>query len=226
MAAALTLYQSTVGKKVMMALTGLIGIGFVVAHMIGNMKVFLGEAAFDEYAEFLRTVGEPALPYGTLLWIIRLVLLGAVALHVSAAYQLTQQSLAGRPMRYVFKRRNVQASYASRTMRWGGVILLLFVIYHLLHMTFGALHPSFISGKAYHNFVVGFQLWPVTLFYVLAMAALAAHVYHGFWSMFQTLGLNNVHFTRLLHGLAALAALVLFFGFISGPVAVTLGYLG
>jgi len=119
MAAALTLYRSSIGKKAIMALTGLIGIGFVIMHMIGNLKVFLGEQAFNDYARFLRTFGEPVLPYSTVLWIIRLVLLGAVALHIIAAYQLTRMDWAGRPVRYA-RKKDVQATFASRTMRWGG----------------------------------------------------------------------------------------------------------
>jgi succinate dehydrogenase / fumarate reductase cytochrome b subunit len=222
MAAALTLYRSSIGKKAIMALTGLIGIGFVVMHMIGNLKVFLGEAAFNDYAMFLRTFGEPVLPYATVLWIIRLVLLGAVALHISAAYQLTRMDWAGRPVRYA-RKKDVQATFAARTMRWGGVILLLFIIYHIAHMTLGIVHPSFEEGNAYHNFVVAFQVWWVTIFYVLAMLALGLHIYHGFWSLFQTLGLNNRTYNQLLRGLALLIALVLVVGFLAGPLAVLFG---
>jgi succinate dehydrogenase / fumarate reductase cytochrome b subunit len=226
MTAALTLYrlyQSSIGKKAIMALTGLIGIGFVILHMIGNLKVFLGEQAFDDYARFLRTFGEPVLPYSTVLWIIRLVLLTAVALHILAAYQLTRMDWSGRPVRYT-QRKDVQATFASRTMRWGGVIIVLFLIYHILHITLGILHPSFQEGNAYHNFVYAFQVWWVTIFYVAAMLALGLHVYHGFWSLFQTLGLNNTVYNGLLRGLALLTALVLVVGFVSGPLAVLFGY--
>jgi len=217
------LYQSSIGKKAIMAITGLIGIGFVILHMIGNLKVFLGEQAFDDYARFLRTFGEPVLPYSTVLWIIRLVLLTAVALHILAAYQLTRMDWAGRPVRYTQKK-DVQATFASRTMRWGGVIIVLFLIYHILHMTLGIVHPSFQEGNAYHNFVYAFQVWWVTIFYVAAMLVLGLHVYHGFWSLFQTLGLNNAVYNGLLRGLALLTALVLVVGFIAGPLAVLFGY--
>jgi succinate dehydrogenase / fumarate reductase cytochrome b subunit len=157
------------------------------------------------------------------LWIIRLVLLTAVALHILAAYQLTRMDWAGRPVRYT-QRKDVQATFASRTMRWGGVIIVLFLIYHILHITLGIVHPSFQEGNAYHNFVYAFQVWWVTIFYVAAMLALGLHVYHGFWSLFQTLGLNNAVYNGLLRGLALLTALVLVVGFVSGPLAVLFGY--
>jgi succinate dehydrogenase / fumarate reductase cytochrome b subunit len=222
MAAALTLYRSSIGKKTIMALTGLIGIGFVVMHMVGNLKVFLGAQAFNDYAHFLREFGEPVLPYSTVLWIIRLVLLGAVALHILAAYQLTRQDWAGRPVRYA-RQKPVQATFASRTMRWGGVILALFIVYHIAHMTLGIVHPNFEEGNAYQNYVIAFQVWWVTLFYVLAMLALGLHIYHGFWSLFQTLGLNNRTYNQLLRGLALLIALVLVGGFLAPALAVLFG---
>ncbi len=222
MAAALTLYRSSIGKKTIMALTGLIGIGFVLMHMVGNLKVFLGAQAFNDYAHFLREFGEPVLPYSTVLWIIRLVLLGAVALHILAAYQLTRQDWAGRPVRYA-RQKPVQATFASRTMRWGGVILALFIVYHIAHMTLGIVHPNFEEGNAYHNYVIAFQVWWVTLFYVLAMLALGLHIYHGFWSLFQTLGLNNRTYNQLLRGLALLIALVLVGGFLAPALAVLFG---
>jgi succinate dehydrogenase / fumarate reductase, cytochrome b subunit len=222
MAAALTLYRSSIGKKTIMALTGLIGIGFVVMHMVGNLKVFLGAQAFNDYAHFLREFGEPVLPYSTVLWIIRLVLLGAVALHILAAYQLTRQDWAGRPVRYA-RQKPVQATFASRTMRWGGVILALFIVYHIAHMTLGIVHPNFEEGNAYQNYVVAFQVWPVTLIYVIAMLALGLHIYHGFWSLFQTLGLNNRTYNQLLRGLALLIALVVVGGFLAPALAVLFG---
>jgi succinate dehydrogenase / fumarate reductase cytochrome b subunit len=222
MAAALTLYRSSIGKKTIMALTGLIGIGFVVMHMVGNLKVFLGAQAFNDYAHFLREFGEPVLPYSTVLWIIRLVLLGAVALHILAAYQLTRQDWAGRPVRYA-RQKPVQATFASRTMRWGGIILALFIVYHIAHMTLGLVHPNFEEGNAYQNYVVAFQSWPVTLAYVVAMLALGLHIYHGFWSLFQTLGLNNRTYNQLLRGLALLIALVLVGGFLAPALAVLFG---
>jgi succinate dehydrogenase / fumarate reductase cytochrome b subunit len=226
MTGALTLYRSTIGKKTIMAITGLIGIGYLILHMTGNLKIFQGPEHFNEYAHFLRTVGSPMVPERGLLWLVRLVLLGAVVLHVMAAYQLTRIDLASRPVRYA-QRRPVQASFASRTMRWGGVILVLFIIYHLLHLTLGIVHPDFNhEGDAYHNVISAFQVWWVTIFYIVAMIALGFHIYHGFWSMFQTVGLNNAKFNGLLRGLAVLLGLAIVVGFISVPIAVLFGYFG
>ncbi len=222
MTAALTLYRSSIGKKAVMAITGIIGYGFVIAHMVGNLKVFEGAEGFNAYAEFLRTVGEPAVPARTLLWIARIVLLAAVTLHVVSAIQLTRQANDGRPVAYREKRRKV-ASFASMTLRWGGTAILLFIIYHLAHFTFGTAHPNFIKGDAYHNVVVGFQNPLVVGIYMIAVLALAMHLYHGVWSMLQTLGLNNARTTRLWRGLATASAIGLFLGFATVPLAVIAG---
>jgi succinate dehydrogenase / fumarate reductase cytochrome b subunit len=224
MAAALSLYRSSIGKKVIMALTGMFGILFLIMHMIGNLKVFMGEESFNHYAEFLRVVGDPVLPAGTLLWIMRIGLIVAVVLHVTAAVQLTRQDTASRPVGYK-KRKDVQATFASRTIRWGGLIIVLFIVYHLLHLTLGSVHPDFIKGNAYHNYIRAFQVLPATLFYVVAMGALGLHLYHGFWSMFQTLGLNNRTYNQLLRGLALLLALVLVIGFLAPALAVQFGFI-
>jgi succinate dehydrogenase / fumarate reductase cytochrome b subunit len=230
MAAAIAVYQTSVGKKFVMAITGLFGYLFVILHMIGNLKVFLGSQAFNEYSEFLRTFGEPVLPARTVLWIIRLVLLASVVLHVVAAVQLTRQAQVGRPVGYRQKKR-VQANFASLTLRWGGVAIFLFLIYHLLHFTFGVLHPDFrelndngiVHPEAYHNLVVGFQNPLVVLFYLLAVVALGMHLYHGVWSMFQTLGINRPHLNGLFRALAVLSGVVLFLGFAIVPIAVLAG---
>jgi succinate dehydrogenase / fumarate reductase, cytochrome b subunit len=222
MSAALTLYRSSIGKKAVMAITGLILVGFVVVHMLGNLKIFQGREHFNEYAEFLRIVGAPALPEGTLLWIARLVLLGAVGLHILAAVQLTRMDLAGRPQRYATHKK-VRGSYASLTMRYGGVIIALFVVYHLLHFTTGTLHGNFIHGDVYHNVIVGFQNWFVSGIYIIAQVALGLHLYHGVWSMFQTLGTNNHRTTGWLRGLAIVVALLVFVGNITIPLAVLTG---
>ncbi len=224
MAPALALYRTSVGKKVVMALTGLILVGFVVAHMLGNLKVFTGGEHLNEYAEFLRTVGAPALPYGMALWIARIVLLVSVVLHIVAATQLTLQDRAGRPQRYAYHKKQA-ATYASLTMRWGGVIILLFVIYHILHFTTGTAHQNYIHGDVYHNVVSGFQVWYVSVIYIIAMVALGAHLYHGVWSMFQTLGLNNQTWNGVLRGIAVLTALAVVIGNIALPVAVLAGFL-
>ncbi|PLS78249.1 MAG: succinate dehydrogenase [Chloroflexi bacterium] len=218
------MYRSTIGKKVAMALTGLILVGFVVAHMLGNLKIFTGSQHLNEYGEFLRTVGEPLFPYSALLWIARIVLLGSVVVHIVAATQLTMLDRASRPERYVFHKKQ-QATYASLTMRWGGLIILLFVIYHILHFTTGAAHGNFIEGDVYHNVVSGFQVWYVSVVYIAAMVALGFHLYHGVWSMFQTLGLNSSKWNGLLRGLSVLTALVVAGGNILIPVAVLAGFL-
>jgi succinate dehydrogenase / fumarate reductase cytochrome b subunit len=216
------LYRSAVGKKAVMAASGVVLFGFVLLHMVGNLKLYEGPRALNTYAEFLRTAGEPELPRSGLLWIARLVLLVAVALHVAAAWQLTRAAHAARPVAYAAAAR-VHTSYASRTMRWGGVIILLFVVYHLLHLTWGVVHPSFIPGDVYHNVVAGFQVWWVALFYVAAQAALGLHLYHGLWSLFQSLGWSHPRFNAwrrvLAHGFAWIVTL----GNISMPLAVLSG---
>ena len=214
------IYQSTIGKKVVMAITGFIGFGFVIGHMIGNLQAFpfLGGAdALNAYAVALRKLGP-------LLYLMRLILLTAVVLHIVAAYQLTRLSQKNRPMDY--NRWTPRGSdYASRTMRWSGPILLLFIIYHLMHLTFGNAHQNFIHGDVYANVVSGFRIWYVSAFYIVAMIALALHLYHGIWSMFQTLSLNNTSYNRLLHRFSVISAIVIALGNISIPVAVLMGYI-
>ncbi len=215
--------RTSIGKKVAMAASGVILVGFVVAHMVGNLKFFFGEIHFDEYAHFLRTVGEPVIPYHYLLWGLRAVLLAAVGVHIWAAYSTTVQSRKARPIPYAHTD-NIQASYASRTMRWGGVILLLFIIFHILDMTVGTTHVgSFQSGRVYDNAVSGFQNPLVTISYTLAMGALCLHLYHGVWSMFQTIGRNNHRLTGKLRSLSAALAVITCIGFLSMPYAILFG---
>jgi succinate dehydrogenase / fumarate reductase cytochrome b subunit len=221
------LWDTMVGKKVVMAVTGIVLVLFVIAHMLGNLKIFLGAEAIDTYATFLRTMGEPLLPYSAALWIARIILLVSVGLHILAAYQLTLMNWAARPQPY-FTNHPLAATYASRTMRYSGVILALFVIYHLLHLTVGAV--GFEPGQYHHlsvykNMVAGFSVWYVSLFYVLAMAALCLHLDHGTWSMLQSLGWNNARTTPLLRVVSRVVAAVVFAGFISVPVAVMAGWL-
>ena len=220
-----TFYRSTIGKKIIMAVTGLIGIGFVIGHMLGNLKIFQGEAKFNAYAVWLREVGRPAVGHGQLLWLARLILASATVLHVVAAVQLARMSHAARPVSYR-RWEAVQATYASRTMRWGGVIITLFVIYHILHFTFGAV--GYAPGQyrpmsVYRNVVIGFSVWYVSAFYVAGMVALGLHMYHGVWSMLQTLGLNNAGANRLYRALATVSSLMVALGNISVPVAVLTG---
>ena len=217
------LWGSTVGKKIVMALSGILLIAFVVGHMIGNLKVYQGRATFNHYAEGLRTFGAPFLGYGQALWLTRLVLLGAVLIHIVAAAQLTVRSRKARAVGYRRYDGDMAFSYASRTMVWGGLIILAFVVYHLLHLTFGSAHPDFHAGDAYHNFVRGFQSWPVSLAYSAAMIPLGLHLYHGFWSMLQTLGADSGRRGRWRRPVAAALALVVVLGNISFPVAVLIG---
>lgn len=185
------LYQSSVGKKVVMAVTGAILFFFVLAHMLGNMKIYMGAEAFDEYAAFLREVGHPAFPHGSLLWFFRLALLAAVGLHLLSATQLYLVSKRARKTGYKLTE-DLSFSYASRTMRWGGLILLAFVVYHIMHLTLGgAGHPDFQHGAAYANVVSGFRIWQVSALYALCMLPLGLHIYHGLWSATQTLALQH-----------------------------------
>lgn len=213
----LNFWRSTIGKKVVMAVTGLIGIGFVIGHLAGNLLVFRGAAAMNEYAAFLKDLGG-------LLWLARAVLLGAVILHVTAAVQLTRLGRAARPNGY--ERREPQVStFAARTIRWGGLLLLLFIVFHLLHFTIGSVHPSFSHTDVYGNIVAGFRNPLVVLFYVAAMVALGLHLYHGAWSSMRTLGLNKPKPDPLRRHLPTILATLLVLGFISIPLAVLFGML-
>ena len=216
------LYRSAVGKKAVMAVTGIILFGFVLIHMIGNLKLYGGPQDLDNYGGWLREVGYPALPHQGALWIARLVLLAAVALHIWAAWQLTLMNKAARPVRYR-TRAKVHTTYASRTMRWGGVIILLFIVYHLLHFTTGTVHPDFIEGGVRHNMIEGFRRPLVSLFYIVAQVALGLHLYHGVWSLFQSLGWNHPRFNHWRSGFAHAFAWIITVGNISFPVAVLTG---
>ncbi len=217
-------FRSAIGKKAIMALTGVALAGFVLGHMVGNLKVYLGPEAFNHYAEWLREVGTPALPHGGALWIARLGLLAAVVLHIVSAWQLTRLSRAARPHRYR-SLATQSATYSSRTMRWGGVILALFILYHLAHFTFGWswAHPDFVAGDPYHNLVAGFGVWWVAGLYMVAQLALGLHLYHGVWSLFQSLGWNHPRFNSWRRRLALLFALVVTAGNLSFPLAVLSG---
>jgi succinate dehydrogenase / fumarate reductase cytochrome b subunit len=217
-----SLYRSSVGKKLLMAASGVILFGFIVLHMLGNLKIFGGAESLDGYARFLREVGYPAIPHQSALWATRILLLVALVVHAVAAFQTWAMSRNARPLGY---RRNddLSFSYASRTMRWGGVIILLFVVYHLLHFTTGQAHPDFVHGGVYHNFVVAFQNPVVLVAYLIAQAALCLHLYHGLWSATQTLGANHPKYNRLRRPAAGLVALAIFIGFVVPPVLVTVG---
>lgn len=202
-----------------MAATGLALVGFVVAHMTGNLLVYAGREAMNDYALFLREF-----LHGAGLWMARAALLGAVLIHIWAAWSLTRLSHAARPAGY-HRLEHDASTLASRTMRWGGVTILLFVIYHLLHLTFGTVHPDFRHGDVYHNFVTGFQSVPASLFYIAANIALGLHLYHGGWSMFRTLGLTHPRHTRTVRLAFGALAVIVALGNLSFPVAVLAGWL-
>ena len=205
-----------------MAVTGLVMLLFLVVHVAGNLKIFFGPTDFNSYAAWLRTIGEPVLHHSWYLWIQRVVLVACVVLHVTAAAQLTRRDLAARPQRYRSRRR-WRASFATNTMRYGGVILALFVVWHILDLTVGAVNPRGEAGHPYQNVVADFQVWWIDLIYVVAMLALCLHVYHGFWSAAQTLGANRPTRDRALKATATVLALVITAGFLSVPVAVMTG---
>jgi succinate dehydrogenase / fumarate reductase cytochrome b subunit len=208
---------SSIGRKVVMAVTGLILFGFVLGHMLGNLQLYLGPEALNHYGVLLRQ-----LLHGAGLWIVRAVMLTAVALHIWSATSLTLESRRARPEGYR-EQKWKESTYASRTMRWGGVILLLFVIYHVLHFTTGAVHPRFVEGDIYRNVVVGFQSVPVSLFYIFAMLALGLHLRHGVWSMCQTLGVSHPRYMRIAHAGAWIFAALVVAGNLSFPIAVLAG---
>ena len=213
----LSFWRSTVGKKVVMALTGAIGVGYVTAHMLGNLQVFEGAGKINAYAALLKSnMG--------LLWMARSVLIIAVILHIVAAYQLARISQKSRPVGY--KRwRAVGSDFASRTMRWTGPLLALFIVYHLLHLTTGAVHPNFVEADVYHNVISGFRVWYVAVIYIVAMLMLALHLYHGAWSMFESLGLNHPKYNRLIRALATILTAIVVAGFIAIPAAVLMGFI-
>jgi succinate dehydrogenase / fumarate reductase cytochrome b subunit len=210
-------WDSANGKKAVMAVTGAMMFGFVLLHMAGNLQIFEGPDQFNKYAQLLRTLPEA-------LWAARLVLLGSVIAHTVAAVQLALRNRRARPVAYS-KKEAIASTYASRTMYWSGPIVLAFVIYHLLHFTFGITGvPEFIEGDVYHNVVNGFQNPIIAAWYVLAMLLLCLHLQHGISSMFQTLGISHPRYTPWFKKAAALLAIVIFVGFISVPLSVVLGY--
>jgi succinate dehydrogenase / fumarate reductase cytochrome b subunit len=213
-----------------MAVSGLIMVLYLLAHMYGNLKVFAGQQSFDTYAEHLRTLGEPILPHTGALWIIRVVLLASVVAHTYAAVKLWARARHGRgggtAKRYQSTkgRTGVQRSYASFTLRWGGVIIALFVIFHLLHFTWNAIHPGGASDSPYQRVVNGFGVWWVVVSYTLAMLAVGFHLRHGMWSALTTLGANTSATARhRLNLLAYAVAGVVTIGFLLPPYSILLG---
>ncbi len=215
-------FGSSIGKKIVMAVTGIMLVGFVVAHVIGNLQLYLpaheGEYPIDAYGRFLHT-----LLHGSGIWIARAGLLAAVVLHIWAAVGLTLMNRAARPIGYQ-KQTPVASTFASRWMRISGIVVLLFIVFHLLHLTVGSVHPSFEPGQVYHNVVTGFQVPWVSAFYIIAMICLASHLSHGIWSMLQTLGLSHPRYDCLRKCLALALTVVVIGANISFPIAVLTGF--
>ncbi len=225
------LYSTAVGKKYVMAITGLIGIGFVLTHMIGNLKMYLGVVTegdervydIDYYGEFLRELLVPILPRTYALWGLRLVLIGALLLHLHAAWSLTMLNRRARSVKYQSARDYQVANFASRSMRWTGVIVLAFLAWHLADLTWGWANPDFVRGAAYHNIDASLSRIPVAILYVVANVLLGIHLFHGTWSLFQSLGVNNPRFNSWRKGLAAIVATLIVAGNVSFPIAVLAG---
>ena len=221
----LTLYRSTIGKKVIMAVTGLLLVLFVIGHMAGNLQVFIGPAKMNAYAAFLKSLGE-------LLWLVRIGLLAAVLLHILMALQLTRIKAAARPVDYATRQPQV-STVASRTMRWGGVLLLVFIVFHILHFTTGTVfpmasrpdvvHPAYSHTDVYGNVISAFHVPWVVAFYVVSMLFLMLHLFHGAWSSVRTLGLVKPSPTPLRRRAATAIAIIVWLGFTAVPVAVLLG---
>jgi succinate dehydrogenase / fumarate reductase cytochrome b subunit len=219
----LAFYGTGVGKKWVMALSGIALLGYVLVHMIGNLHLYEGPMQVNEYAESLRTLGGHLAPRGLVLWIMRIGLAAAFVIHIHAAYSLTMLNRRSRPQGYESKRDYIAASFASRTMRWSGVLVALFVAYHLADLTWGWLNPDFIHGDPYHNVVESLSSPVVAGFYLLAMIAVSIHIYHGAWSMFQSLGVNSPRLNSWRRGFAVGFALVILVGNCSFPIAVQAG---
>ena len=208
-------WRSTIGKKIVMAVTGIIGILFVIGHMSGNLLMFKGQEAMHQYALLLRT----SMP---LLYVIRGVLLVAVVLHAVSAYQLSMRARAARPQDYAVRKPQV-TTFAARTIRWGGVVLLVFIVFHLLQLTLGVVHPRFAHLDPYNNVVIGLSNPLVAGFYLLAMAALALHLYHGIWASVRTLGAARSAVQPLKRTAAMAVAVIVAAGFMIIPIATLAG---
>src|SRR4029079_7765250 len=216
-------YRSAVGKKWVMAITGVILMGFVLAHMIGNLKLYLSKEEINLYGEPPRDMPGHLLPRTVLLWSIRIVLILAFVLHIHAAYALTRMNRRARPVGYQAPREYVAANFASRTMRWTGVIVLAFLAFHLADLTWGAANGSrFLRGDPYNNLVFSFRRPVVAILYVVANLALGIHILHGAWSLFQSLGINNPRFNKARLRFAQGFAAVIVLANISFPIAVQL----
>jgi succinate dehydrogenase / fumarate reductase cytochrome b subunit len=221
----LNIYQTAVGKKWVMAITGIAIIGFVVAHMIGNLHLYEGPRQVNEYAEALRDLGGHLVPRTLLLWIMRIGLLLAFIFHVHSAYGLTRMNMqANAGAKYQDRRDYIAANFASRTMRWTGIIIGLYVLFHLADLTWGKMHAgTYVRGNVYYNTANSLQTWPIALIYIFANVALALHIYHGAWSMFQSLGINNPKYNKLRRSFASGLAGLILVGNLSFPILALAG---
>jgi succinate dehydrogenase / fumarate reductase cytochrome b subunit len=212
-------WQSTNGKKVVMAVTGAIMFAFIIGHLLGNLLVFGGPDAINSYARFLHFDN-------SLLWIVRSILIVSVVLHIVATVQLALRNKRARPVGYS-RKEAINSSYASRTMYWSGPIVLAFIIFHLLQFTAGYIHPeaAFIAGDVYHNLVSGFQVWWVAAWYVIAIGLLGLHLRHGLWSMFQSVGLAHPEHTLTMKRAALVIATLIVLGYISIPISILAGFI-
>jgi succinate dehydrogenase / fumarate reductase cytochrome b subunit len=225
-----SLYKTTIGKKFIAAITGLILFGFLVGHVAGNLKVFTGNGAngvphIDEYGQFLKEIGEPLLPYMAGLWIARIVLLGSLVLHVWVVTQLALASAEARPINYVRSKKSA-ATLPALWMMFSGIVILGFIIFHILHFTTGNIQlGKFEHGYIYNNLSASFAKPLVSLGYVAVMIVIGFHLFHGVWSLFQTLGIDNPDRNRGLRTFAIIAAVVLVVGFSAVPLAFLAGVL-
>jgi succinate dehydrogenase / fumarate reductase cytochrome b subunit len=222
MSRASVFFRSTIGLKFLMAITGLIWVGFVLGHMLGNLKLYIGAAEINAYGHHLREFGYPLMPKMAFLWIVRAVLLAALLIHIRSAILLTRRAHAARPVGYKMNQ-FAESTYASRSMRWGGFFLAVFIVFHLLHLTTGQLHSNFEHGEVYANVVSGFSVVWVSILYLLAMIPLGMHLYHGVWSCLQTLGASHPEYNVLRKRIAIAVALIVVAGNISFPLAVLAG---
>lgn len=209
-----------------MAVTGAVLVLFLIAHMIGNLKIFLGASDFDHYAHWLRTMGEPAVPHRTLLTILEIVLVVSVVLHMWSAISLGKRAAHARPVKYQSKKKSHAQGYATYTMRYGGIVVALFIIWHLLDLTFFAVNPLGSDATPYDRVIADFDgsRWYITIWYVLAVLLVGLHLNHGIWSAFQTLGLRSPRSNGTLRLLAGGVAAVVTLGFIAVPISVTFGW--
>jgi succinate dehydrogenase / fumarate reductase, cytochrome b subunit len=222
------LYRSALGKKYIMAITGVALMGFVLIHMVGNLKMYLGKDAsgvydIDRYGEFLRELLVPLAPRTVVLWLLRVGLIAAFVLHIHAAYSLTVMNRRARTTRYQSPRDYIAANFASRTMRWTGIIFFLFLVWHLADLSWGWVNPHFVRGEVYRNIDASLSRWPVAILYIVGNLALGVHLFHGSWSLFQSLGLNNPRFNIWRRWFAIGFSALIVVGNVSFPIAVLAG---